>query len=228
MINKPHLSLESFFHLHFHHGGLILHIKGLYFDSDEFTENLTQIYHVLNAIYGSYKDDFDFTKMTVSRIDLACNIPLFLNTHEFSMHKSSDLLEETVWYIGEPKLLNMTGYVIGKRGKSGLRLSVYDKRYAPNHLDDHRFASYNYTRLEYKIGRRYLKDRLGLGTPKAFRIFEHQYPEQVIEYCTQRADIEFVQESTREAFWSESDFQDAVGRDVEDSTANPIRVVVNQ
>ena len=226
IISRPHLSLESFFHMHFHQGGLILHLRGLYFDSNVFEENINQIYCTLKVIYDMYKKDFDFTNVTVSRIDLACNVPLFLNTNEFKIFKSNNSLEEAKWYIGKSEPINMTGYVIGKRGKYGLQLSVYDKRYSPNQNDDHRFDTYNYSRIEYKIGRRYLKNKLELGTPKDFRKFEHQYPEQVIKYCTERSALTFVQESRSKAFWSCSDFRNAIGREVEDSTAKPIRVIV--
>ena len=88
LIKIPNLSLNSFFHMHFHHGGLIFHLKGNYFDSDKFSENLDQVFNTIEVIYNDHKSDFDFTKATLSRIDLACNLPFFLNTNPFKIKKA--------------------------------------------------------------------------------------------------------------------------------------------
>ena len=149
LIKNNSLSISEFFRMIFNHGGLIFHLTGKYFDSDNFSENISQIFNVLSIIHDDHKKDFDFTKSTNTRMDLACNLPMYLNTHTYNIKKSKYIKNEWRWFIGEEKHNNLTTIAIGRRGKVGIQLSVYDKRYSPNKHVDHRFNYKNYSNVLY-------------------------------------------------------------------------------
>jgi hypothetical protein len=226
LIDNTSLSLNDFFKMYFNHGGLIFHIPGKYFDTDGFSNNVNQIFQLLNTIYADHKDHFDFEKATNTRMDIACNLPMYLNTHRYVVKKSKKIKNEHLWYLGKEKQNNVTGLSIGKRGKSGLQLSIYDKRYSPNKEKDHRFNYKNFSRLEYKIGRNYLKNKLNLGIPKSFRKYQEFYPIDIIRYISKYRSITFIEEKNYSDYYTDNDYNTLMGIDVDDPSAEPIKVKI--
>ena len=168
-------------------------------------------------IYKYHKNDLDFRKATISRIDIACNLPFFLNSNSFKIKtEAQNPLKYFQWYIGNQKKINLNGIQIGKRGSKGLQLSVYDKRYSPNKYDDHRFQTKNYTRLEYRIGRNYLKGGVGIPSLKDLRKYEERFPKEIISYCRKRCDLYFVDEKGSDHYYTYKDFENSVGLEVDD------------
>ena len=225
IIKLPHLNLKSFYHAHFLHGGLIFHLKGNYFENDNFLENLKQVFDTIELIYKYHKNDLDFRKATISRIDIACNLPFFLKSNSFKIKtEAQNSLKYFQWYIGNQKKINLNGIQIGKRGSKGLQLSVYDKRYSPNKYDDHRFQTKNYTRLEYRIGRNYLKGGVGISSLKDLRKYEERFPKEIISYCRKRCDLYFVDEKGSDHYYTYKDFENSVGLEVDDPNQEGIRI----
>jgi hypothetical protein len=71
-------------------------------------------------IYKYHKNDLDFRKATISRIDIACNLPFFLNSNSFKIKtEAQNPLKYFQWYIGNQKKINLNGIQIGKRGSKG-------------------------------------------------------------------------------------------------------------
>ena len=226
LIKNSNLSISEFYRMKFNHGGLIFHLTGKYFDTDNFSENVNQIFDVLKIVHNDHKKDFDFKKSTNTRMDIACNLPMYLNTHAYTIKKSKHIKNEWRWYIGEQKQNNLNGIVIGRRGKMGLQLSIYDKRFSPNKDLDHRFSYNNYSRLEYKIGRRYLKNRLNIGIPRLLRKYQKSYPDDLIQYCSKYRSIIFDDEKKYKNYFTDSDYNNLIGNNIDDTSAETISVMI--
>ncbi|MDP6821627.1 MAG: hypothetical protein QGG04_09190 [Candidatus Marinimicrobia bacterium] len=219
LIENPELSINQYIRMVFNHGGLILSLYGKYFKTLNFCENVSQVIRVGETIYNNHKEDFDFNRVTISRLDIACNLPMFLNTHAYKYHKTS-IEKIKRWYTGKSKRENLTGIAIGNRGKYACQLTAYDKRYSPNKADDlSRLSTYNYTRLEYKIGRRYLRKNLSVDDLKDFRRFEDQFPNHLIGALRKSKDLSFIDEKKYSRYYTFDDYNQAIGKTVEDEDA---------
>ena len=148
------------------HQGIKIHIKGKAFMEQTFYKNVDEIYLYYEKIFNIVKNwthrESPIDPL-VSRLDVACNIPLYLDTHKFVIHNPYS--RKAIQYFTkdkDPKTMhkNITGIAIGNRGSDYLFLRVYDKRYDPNNLHSKlRFGSSNCTRVEYQIGRKILKEK---------------------------------------------------------------------
>ena len=147
---------------------------------------------------------------------------MFLNTHDFEIKKHYKTTR-TYWYIGETSKKNLTGIYLGKRGKKSLQLVVYDKRYSPNKID-HRFSSHNYSRLEYRIGSRILRKYLSINLIKDLRAFQNEFPKHIISYCRKKRDLIFKNERNFDKYFTDLDFENAVGREVDNPNAESTKI----
>jgi len=148
------------------HQGIKIHIKGKAFMEQTFSKNIGEIYLYYEKIWNIVKNWTHRESRIdplVSRLDVACNIPLYLNTHKYNIHNPYS--RKAIQYFTkdtDPMTMhkNITGIAIGNRGSDYLFLRVYDKRYDPNNLHAKlRFGSSNCTRIEYQIGRKILKEK---------------------------------------------------------------------
>ncbi len=148
------------------HQGIKIHIKGKAFIEQTYCKNVDEIYQYYEQIWNIVKNWTHRESRIdplVSRLDISCNLPLYLNTHKYYIHNPYS--RKAIQYFTkdtDPKTMhkNITGIAIGNRGSDYLFLRVYDKRYDPNNLHSKlRFGSSNCTRLEYQVGRKILKEK---------------------------------------------------------------------
>ena len=197
--------------------GMKLHIYGRYFNSFDFSENMMQVFEAVEKIYVLHKKYWDFDEVKPTRLDFACNLPMFLNTHDFTMTSCADQ-KVRKYYYGCEADQNLAGITIGTRGRHAIQLTVYDKRYSPNKIPDKRLDTYNYTRLEYKVGRQMLRRRLGIDLLKDLRKYESEFPKDLIGNLRKLKDLSFDDEDKyNDRYYTKSDFINTVGIEIEDT-----------
>ena len=195
--------------------GMKLHLHGKYFNSFDFCENMQHVFEAVRKVYVLHKKYWNFDEVKPSRLDFACNLPFFLNTHDYSLSSCAD---ENVrkYYYGCESDQNLSGLSVGERGNHSIQLTVYDKRYSPNQDEDKRVKTNNYTRLEYKVGRQILRRRLGIDLLKDMRKYETAFPKDIISSLRKLKDLSFNDEDQfNDRHYTDSDFKNAVGIEVD-------------
>ncbi|HIC76579.1 MAG TPA: hypothetical protein EYO89_01770 [Candidatus Dadabacteria bacterium] len=197
--------------------GMKLHIYGRYFDSFDLSENMRQIFEAVKTIYVLHEKYWNFDEVKPTRLDFACNLPMFLNTHDFTMTSCADQ-KARKYYYGCEADQNLSGITIGTRGRHAVQLTVYDKRYSPSRHPDKRLDTFNYTRHEYKVGRNKLQRRLGIKLLKDLRKYETEYPKDLIDSLRKLKDVIFDDEDKyNDRQYTKSDFINSIGIEIEDT-----------
>ncbi len=170
---------------------------------------------VIQKIEIKYSDVLNLSKISVSRLDIACNLPYFLNTHDGIISNKKNRLRK--FYCGKVTKQNLTGIYIGKRGKESIQLAVYDKRYSPNVLEStikHKTA--NFTRLEYQIGHKVLKRKYNINSLSDFFEIDNNHFKNLCTKLELYANVLFKLELKKDIAYLLSDFENLQGLEVED------------
>jgi signal peptidase I len=226
LVENPNTGIWDYLFTGLSFSGMKLTFSGAFFNSDDFLMNIKEIEIFVSELFGKFPNEFLSEGVSLSRLDVACNIPFFLNTHNGKIHKRNKNASIRKFYWGTEKKQNFTGFSIGKRGDEFVYFSAYDKRYSPNRKKNlNRHKTYNYTRIEYQIGHRRLKKEYELRSYNNLINLNKNQIEKFVAKLQDLANVTF--EDEKDLTYSLKDYINAKGQPIEDNNAEQIYVMDN-
>ncbi len=147
-----------------------IEFKGAFFQGNNIEEDLERLEFHYKNLYGeiflNLKNRFcqciQMKNPTVYRIDIASNIPT-MELEPITFTGKQNKTHSINSYHRDLSVKNnkkVTGYSVGNRGRDKLQLRIYLKGYDKNKAHDIiRFGTDDFTRVEYELGTKYIKDR---------------------------------------------------------------------
>jgi hypothetical protein len=129
--------------------------------------------------------------ITISRIDLAQNSPYLLRTDNHRL-----VYSKNQYFAKHMVKGTFSGYTIGQGGSEFVQFKAYDKRLEPNRQHDLlRFGTVQFTRKEWMIGHRFLKQNyIHLATYDDLITHYALSPEPLSSYVAKSKNIIFTGE----------------------------------
>lgn len=160
---------------------LKLEFSGSFFKSKKAAENMLEVDDFLNQFYKKFKVHNFFESTYISRIDLSANDYMNTFANKFFVHTKRK--QELTHFYRDNNVLK--GIAIGKRGKNFVYYKCYDKREdtkSARFKATERFASYNFLRHEYELGRKFIREK-GVGFKTDFKeLFQYLFDIKRVDF----------------------------------------------
>ena len=195
--------------------GMQLTLFKRFFDSCDFNKNIKQIFDAVKTVNALHSKYWNFDQSKPSRIDFGCNLPFYLNTHNYSLSSCADH-NVIRYYNGCESEQNLTGLKMGEKGRDGVQLFVSDERYYMDKTINKSIDLNNYTKLVYKVGSEIFRRRLAIPLLKDLRKYEIHPYKDIIDSLRKLKDLSFDDEDKYiDRNYTDADFKKAVGIEVD-------------